>query len=381
MADVVAFVIDAGSACCKAGLSCKDEPDVVFKTAVGHQAFPEVQGMFSSERWREMNFVADELVRKAAVSDIVHPISRGVITNWEDMEYVWDYCFDKVRSEEHPLVLSTSVYSSRAQNHKICEIMFEKYKVPSLYMVPEPLLCCYGLNIKTGLLISSGADVTTVLPMYEGYPIYSAIQNAGYGSNDVTKQLIKLLTESGRYLNTPSEIRIADAIKETLGATYQSAEEFYKYHPAECFGQCPKEHKDLYYTLPDGQIMNIGRESYECMEVMFTYSEKIGQRGGIPRLLEQSVAACPIFIRKSVRENIYLAGGCTNSSGFKERISSEVKAYNTVTGAQDNRFCAWRGGGVLARMESFKEICLVNSRYEESEICEYFPMPNHVAIN
>ena len=85
-------VIDNGDGLIKAGFAGSDSPTTVFSTRIGK----------SKENTFIGNFKENDLM------DISYPIERQTIKNWEDMEIIWKYTFDKlgIKSEEHPLLIT-----------------------------------------------------------------------------------------------------------------------------------------------------------------------------------------------------------------------------------------------------------------------------------
>jgi len=46
--------------------------------------------------------------------------------------------------------------------------MFEDYDVPAWYLMPNPVLCLISAGRTTGLVVSSGHEVTSSVPIFEG---------------------------------------------------------------------------------------------------------------------------------------------------------------------------------------------------------------------
>lgn len=75
-------VIDNGSFTCKAGLAAQDAPSVEVRSIVGvpRMTFPGL-------RFQDY-YVGDEAMKRRGILTLKHPIERGFVTNWDDMEKV-----------------------------------------------------------------------------------------------------------------------------------------------------------------------------------------------------------------------------------------------------------------------------------------------------
>ena len=74
--DECALVLDNGSDSLKAGFAGEEEPRTVFPSVVG-------QGVTVKD-----SFVGDEAHMRRDILSLRHPITRGIITDWDDMEKV-----------------------------------------------------------------------------------------------------------------------------------------------------------------------------------------------------------------------------------------------------------------------------------------------------
>ena len=77
--------------------------------------------------------------------------------DWESIEKLWHYAFfDRlhVNPNYNPIMMVESFYSTREQQEKIAEIMFEVFCVPQLLLSKSPLLCLYAAGKITGVIVT-----------------------------------------------------------------------------------------------------------------------------------------------------------------------------------------------------------------------------------
>jgi len=84
----------------------------------------------------EDSYVGNDAQAIRGILSVINPIERGIVTNWEDMEKIWQHTFYKelrVKPEEHLLLLTEAPHNPKANREKMAEIMFETFKTPAMY--------------------------------------------------------------------------------------------------------------------------------------------------------------------------------------------------------------------------------------------------------
>jgi actin beta/gamma 1 len=108
--DKATLVIDNGSGMSKAGFAGEEKPCAVFPSVVGHQGSLET-------------YVGNEAQSRCISLD--HPIERGIVTNWDNMEKVWRHTFYnelRVAPEEHPVLLTEAPLNPKANREKMTQV-------------------------------------------------------------------------------------------------------------------------------------------------------------------------------------------------------------------------------------------------------------------
>ncbi|KAE9411777.1 hypothetical protein Angca_006296, partial [Angiostrongylus cantonensis] len=106
----------------------------------------------------------------AAVLTLEHPIQRGIVKNWEDMEKVWQHVFAnelRVSASQHPVLLTEQPLNPKADRERMTELMFETFHTPAMYAAVQAVLSLFASGRTTGIVVDSGDGVTHAVPIYE----------------------------------------------------------------------------------------------------------------------------------------------------------------------------------------------------------------------
>ena len=152
-------VVDMGSGFCKAGFTFQQRPSVVFPTVVA-QTNPSLVGA-----------VGDEALAARKTHRLRRPIEHGVVTHWEDAERVWNHLFYdrlRVQPEERAVLITEPPLNPKANRERLCQIMFDTFHVPAMYLHIGAVLALYQTGRTTGVVVDSGEGATHAVPIYEG---------------------------------------------------------------------------------------------------------------------------------------------------------------------------------------------------------------------
>ncbi|KFD71891.1 hypothetical protein M514_16001 [Trichuris suis] len=79
---------------------------------------------------------------------IHYPMEHGVITNWNDMELIWQYLYGKdmlqTFPEEHPVLLTEPALNPMRNRERASEFFFETFNVPALFISMQAVLSLYS---------------------------------------------------------------------------------------------------------------------------------------------------------------------------------------------------------------------------------------------
>jgi len=358
-----AVVIDNGSCLSKVGFAGEESPRSVFRTILGTHKQTQMMIGGSDRDW----YIGDEAYNMRGNLRMRSPIEYGVITNWDEMEKIWHFIFERelrVKPEDQPVILTETAMNPKINREKMAQIMFEKFNVPGFYIQAQSVLSLFASGRTTGLVFDSGDGITYTVPVYEGYTLPHAIKRFDLAGRDLTNYLVKILSERGINFTSSAETEIANAIKEKLCYVTNDLE-------TEPSNSSKVEPTPRQYELPDGRLISIGEEAFRSTEVLFNPNYLGKDIDGIHKQLYSSILASDIDIRKELYSNIILAGGNTMFDGLADRLHSELeqlapKGMDIKTIAtKERKYATWIGGSILTSLGSFQSQWVTMQDYEE----------------
>ena len=355
-----AVILDCGTGSIKAGFVGDKAPTTILASVVGHPKYAlAMVGADTKE-----SYVGWEAQSKRGILDLVYPIERGIVQNWEDMQRIWDHTFHvelRVSPAERPLMLTEPPLSPRANSEKTTEIMFETFGCPALHLAAQSELALYSNGKVSGVVVDSGEGVTHVTAVYQGYYLPRSVVKLETAGTDVTRYLEKLLNGSGCQFTTSAEREIVRDIKERMAFTAVDPDK-----------AASDRSLEKVYSLPDGQTISVGSERFQCSEVMFNPTLLGQQSPGIQTATYDSIMKCDIDTRTELYRNIFLVGGTTKLPGLDFRLRKEMKELLPigvrigVNAPPERKYSVWIGGSILASLITFgTRMWISKCQYEE----------------
>eukprot|EP01018_Ginkgo_biloba_P014166 Gb_30963 [translate_table: standard] len=428
--EVSAIVLDLGSHTCKAGYAGEDAPKAVFPSVVGSieqtvnidaaRVEGDTEGALDVKNGVKLEADKAKSKRKLYVGsqslgyrrdymEVIPALKDGIVVDWDVVDNLWDHAFRErllIDPKEHPMLLAEPSSNSQQQREGMAELMFEKYKVPALFLAKNAVLTSFASGRATSLVVDCGGGSTTVAAVHDGYVLQKAVVSSPIGGEFLTDCLMKILESRGillrpRYSFKRKEVRPGEF--HTIDLDFPNTTERYRRYSQMIIASDVKEavcrvpdttfDEAAYsnipttpYELPDGQTIEIGADRFKIPDLLFNPSliqtipnmEKPDNSGhslrGLPQMVIESINKCDVDIRRELFSSILLAGGTASMQQMKERLEKDLmeeapQAARVKVLASGNsterRFSVWIGGSILASLGSFQQMWFSKAEYEE----------------
>ena len=210
-------IIDIGSGIIKSGFGGEDGPRNIFNSIVG---IPKMPGIMVSMGQQE-RFVGEEAISKLEIMNFNAPIQRGQVSDWDKFETLMHYLLYekmKVVPEEISIMITESPKSPKENKQKLSELLFETFNVQNIHLANSSMLGLFSYGKSSGLVIDSGYNVTSTVPVYEGFPLVYASQRIDLGGEDLSNKLFDVIKDKlDKTYKTIKGKLLSEDIKDKLG--------------------------------------------------------------------------------------------------------------------------------------------------------------------
>jgi len=398
--EVSAIVLDIGSTNAKAGYAGEDTPKCVIPSSLGaiyvteNNVAKNVQYFVGTS---SLSFRRDKM-------EIINPIQKGLVSNWEAMEQLWDHIFlDRLRinPKEHPLLVSEPSFNTRPFRETLTEILFEKHEIPGLFVAKNAVLTCFASGKSSGLVLDSGGGTTCVAAVHDGYVLQRSIIKSLLGGDALTDIYLKTLEQKNIHIRPHYMIQSKREIRpgefEVQLKDLPNTTESYRQYMIKQIIRDLKESvcrisdstfdeqsnaniPSIGYELPDGNVISVGTDRFSIPELLFN-PEPLNEKGfieeplvGLPQMVWNSISKCDTDIRRELFSSIVVTGGNSLLPQFSERLHNELlekvpqmyKVRMVATNSTvERQFSVWIGGSILASLGTFQQMWMSKSEYDE----------------
>ena len=316
------------------------------------------------------HYVGEESMAYRNNVTLRHPLERGVVSQWEEMELVWNHAYHRLRAspEQQPVLMTDSVLNPSANRYRTVETLLETFTVPAVFVADTPSLCLYAVGSSTGLVLESGYSATYAVPVIKGAVMHSAVTRLDLGGNDLTIFLLRLVESRGSFF-PPAKRELFAAVKEKLCYVARDYDE--EEGALRDFARSSAMTRS--YNLA-GDTVTLQPERFQCPESLFQPSWLRVDAVGVHHLIHTAIDRCPPDTHHALYTNILLAGGNTCFPGFRQRLGVELSELcppetHVSIHAPDNRqTLAWRGASEFCLSLDVADEWITAEEYRENGV-------------
>ena len=328
----------------------------------------------------------------------------GTIGDFDLFEKNINYLLEDVLSlnlSEHPLLFSEPSLHNKTNRIKLTEFMFEKYKIPAIYISKSAVLSGFSCGRSTCLVFDSGHNTTYAVPVSEGYALQKCLIKSNIAGDWVSEQVEKNLEKKGININPFYKFKVKkegdkfkpEYIKDdiTFDKSYETFwkkeiirdiketclitnDEPLKYDAEKDEFIPTSVNQELTYDLPDKKTINLSQDRNLIIERVFNPVKEYPEFLGYHQMVNNAISQADLEIKKELYSNIFLCGGNTLFTGFPERFQKQITNTNKQTfkikiithpSNTERKFSSWIGGSILSSLGTFHQLWLSLAEFEE----------------
>ena len=390
--EVSSLVFDLGTFNHRIGYSGEDSPKIAYQPLIGEDNeklyFNEYGLRYINPKTKVKTFMKQD----------------GTIGDFDLFEKNINYLLEDVLSlnlSEHPLLFSEPSLHNKTNRIKLTEFMFEKYKIPAIYISKSAVLSGFSCGRSTCLVFDSGHNTTYAVPVSEGYALQKCLIKSNIAGDWVTEQVEKNLEKKGININPFYKFKVKkegdkfkpEYIKDdiTFDKSYETFwkkeiirdiketclitnDEPLKYDAEKDEFIPTSVNQELTYDLPDKKTINLSQDRNLIIERVFNPVKEYPEFLGYHQMVNNAISQADLEIKKELYSNIFLCGGNTLFTGFPERFQKQITNTNKQTfkikiithpSNTERKFSSWIGGSILSSLGTFHQLWLSLAEFEE----------------
>ncbi|KAF0974647.1 hypothetical protein FDP41_006121 [Naegleria fowleri] len=348
-----------------------------------------------------------------------YPVQHGQIQNWFYFEQVLHFMYDselRISSEDHPCFMTHCPLFSMHSKKQLLHLLFENFQVPKFYGATQSK-CSLLRHVTSGLEVSSGHDMTYVVPIVEGMVLPHAVVKSGgaggaggengdgLGGRYVNEQLEWLLKNDEQ---DHDEMEIRRRIQQQSSSLKNNASLFMKHqaldeikrrggffisqdYEADFMKMVESKFTSTnvtHYQLPDGkEIVLDDKVRIQSTEILFqphlrflsnvltttatTTNTTTSTTLGLHEMIYQCVQQCPVDLRSTLWSNIVLSGGNTLFRGIETRLRNELNHLVPtnvnigIIAPPERQYSVWMGALALAKSSQLDDLWVTCEEFHE----------------
>lgn len=267
------------------------------------------------------------------------PIRNGVIWNWDIMEKILNFIFNKLSIIPEDNYLLLSICDTSPDQDKLYRLMLEEYKFKKVYIGKQTILSLYALGRSTALLCNIGHDMCQLVPIYKGY---------------LLTHLVKKLALGGGIINN---IIYSNLLPSNLELTFEDINEL---KSKLSFNNENQQYDNNNIILTNGKSITLNNQITKCLEIFLNPNYFNKDYKSLDKEINDLIRNSDMSTRLDLMNNIVLIGGGSLMNGLEDRLNSSLKnlnnRYGKVICEKNREYYEWIGACNLSNLDIFKHL-------------------------
>ena len=376
------IVIDLGNALTKIGFSGEDLPIMTIPSIYAKNKILDSDKKNEISAYEQkMDIFGYEALDEKYTTDyninFLTPGDHKLPTSYEYLEFLKDALENKmgISPTDYSVIVNVSPIKNRDNIDIYGKIFLEELGFRAMALVNSSSLSLFSTGRTSGLIVECGETRTYTVPLFEGFPLYHALNKNKLGGRDLTQLYRECIIEE-KFNVRDNDICVLREIKEkTCSVPYKHPYTYYLNEDNEDI----ISQQQMLYKLPDESIIQIPRK-YRVLagELLFDPSVVNRNENGLKHLIVNSIKKSTIDnekFKETLLNNIVLSGGTSMIPGFGERIQQDLVNYDdnefnvdfipNVIGENNRYISKWIGMSMIASMSAFEKIFIKKTEYQE----------------
>ena len=279
--------------------------------------------------------------------NFLRPLSRGLLNDIDLQLDIWEKIFQQSYNmeindgtfKENMLIFTHTPMAPDEVIEGFFEIIFEYFNFDAVFKsIPHIFAAFYQkkkfpekINKTVQLVVDSGFSSTTIVPIFDDFPIYNAIKRVEIGGKLLSNYLKDCLVNTID-LDLRKEFYLTNLLKEE--SCFLSKDFLLDMKMSKMTNDYKKNFiLPEYRNKPESFFKNMQPEKYmiSLNNLRFVVPELIFnpniigiEEGGLHEGIIQSINECHLDYKNLLYENIITYGGNTKFMGFNERLFNEL---------------------------------------------------------
>lgn len=266
------LVIDIGNSMTKVGYSGEDLPTFQLPSIYGEYKYDlEKKNEYNMEMKSYLyGYEAlDPAIKENYNVKFLKPGDHKNLIDFEYFDFIKEILENKlnVNPSDYKVMLNISPIKNPENIVRLGKILFEDLNFKAFALVNSASLSLFSTGRTSGLVVECGETRSYVVPIYEGFPLYHALNKNRIGGRDLTNVICDGIQESGLNVS-PDDLYNLRQIKENMcSVPYLKDIDHYINSNDDIISQ-----EKLLYKLPDEKIISIPKASrLKAAELLFKY--------------------------------------------------------------------------------------------------------------